>query len=130
LEQRGSVRKFAHTEFASAPIVNARVEAHKRGVKIHVILDRSQRTEKYSSADFVAHAGIPPDDGKGPDKPPNKTVNDWRGRDFTKTRIPGAQWKFSVFGVDEVFAHENGEQVVTFCCNSGALFFKSLAQKH
>ena len=45
--------------FTSAPIAKALVEAHKRGVKIEVILDRSQRTEKYSSADFVAHAGIP-----------------------------------------------------------------------
>ena len=26
---------------------------------MQVILDKSQRTEKYSSADFVAHAGIP-----------------------------------------------------------------------
>jgi hypothetical protein len=29
------------------------------GVKIQVILDRSNRTANYSSADFVAHAGIP-----------------------------------------------------------------------
>ena len=26
---------------------------------MEVILDKSQRTEKYSSADFLAHAGIP-----------------------------------------------------------------------
>jgi phosphatidylserine/phosphatidylglycerophosphate/cardiolipin synthase-like enzyme len=45
--------------FTSAPIAKALVEAHRRGVKVKVILDRSQRTEKYSSADFVAHAGIP-----------------------------------------------------------------------
>jgi hypothetical protein len=45
--------------FTSAPIAKALVEAHKRGVDVRVILDRSQRTEKYSSADFVAHAGIP-----------------------------------------------------------------------
>src|SRR5258708_3530135 len=44
--------------FTSAPIAKALVDAHKRGVKIMVILDKSQRTEKYSSADFVAHAGI------------------------------------------------------------------------
>ena len=31
----------------------------RRGVKVQVILDKSQRTEKYSAADFVAHAGIP-----------------------------------------------------------------------
>lgn len=44
--------------FTSAPIAKALVDAHKRGVKIKVLLDKSQRTEKYSSADFVAHAGI------------------------------------------------------------------------
>jgi phosphatidylserine/phosphatidylglycerophosphate/cardiolipin synthase-like enzyme len=45
--------------FTSAPIAKALVDAHKRGVRIAVILDSSQRTEKYSSADFVLHAGIP-----------------------------------------------------------------------
>ena len=45
--------------FTSAPIAKALVDAKKRGVNVQVILDRSQRTEKYSSADFVAHAGIP-----------------------------------------------------------------------
>ena len=45
--------------FTSAPIAKALVAAHKRGVDVRVILDKSQRTEKYSSADFVAHAGIP-----------------------------------------------------------------------
>ena len=29
------------------------------GVDLRVILDKSQRTERYSSADFLAHAGIP-----------------------------------------------------------------------
>jgi len=45
--------------FTSVPIAKALVDAHKRGVKIQMILDKSQRTEKYSSADFVLHAGIP-----------------------------------------------------------------------
>jgi phosphatidylserine/phosphatidylglycerophosphate/cardiolipin synthase-like enzyme len=45
--------------FTSAPIADALVDAHKRGVEVQVILDKSQRTVKYSSADFVAHAGIP-----------------------------------------------------------------------
>lgn len=45
--------------FTSAPIAAALVDAHRRGVKVEVVLDKSQRTEKYSSADFVAHAGIP-----------------------------------------------------------------------
>lgn len=45
--------------FTSKPIAKALVDAKKRRIKIEVILDKSQRSEKYSSADFVAHAGIP-----------------------------------------------------------------------
>ena len=45
--------------FTSAPIAEALVKAHKRGVKVQVILDRSQRTQKYSSADFLVNFGIP-----------------------------------------------------------------------
>jgi phosphatidylserine/phosphatidylglycerophosphate/cardiolipin synthase-like enzyme len=45
--------------FTSAPIAKALVEAQQRGVHIEVILDRSQKTEKYSAADFLLHAGIP-----------------------------------------------------------------------
>src|SRR5258706_16170197 len=36
--------------FTSAPIAKALVEAAKRGVKVDVLLDKSQRTEKYSAA--------------------------------------------------------------------------------
>jgi len=45
--------------FTSAPIAKALVDAPKRGVHVQIILDRSQRKERYSSADFTAHAGIP-----------------------------------------------------------------------
>ena len=45
--------------FTAKPIAKALVEAHRRGVKVEVILDKSQRTANYSSADFVAHGGIP-----------------------------------------------------------------------
>jgi phosphatidylserine/phosphatidylglycerophosphate/cardiolipin synthase-like enzyme len=40
------------------PAAVALVDAHKRGVRVEVLLDKSQRTEKYSAADFLAHAGI------------------------------------------------------------------------
>ena len=46
--------------FTSAPIAKALVDAHKRGVKVTVVLDKSQRSKKYSSADFVNNAGNPP----------------------------------------------------------------------
>src|SRR6185369_5733007 len=39
--------------FTSKPIAKALVDAHKRGIKIEVVLDKSQRREKYTSADFV-----------------------------------------------------------------------------
>jgi len=45
--------------FTSAPIAKALVDAAKRGVKVQVILDKSQRTEKYSGADFLLHEGVP-----------------------------------------------------------------------
>jgi phosphatidylserine/phosphatidylglycerophosphate/cardiolipin synthase-like enzyme len=44
--------------FTSAPIAKALADAKARGVEVAVILDDSQRTEKYSSADFLLHAGI------------------------------------------------------------------------
>lgn len=43
----------------SAPIAKTIVDAHKRGVKVQVILDKGQRTEKHSSATFLKNAGIP-----------------------------------------------------------------------
>ena len=44
--------------FTSAPIAKSLVTAHKRGIKVQVILDKSQRSEKYTSATFLANAGI------------------------------------------------------------------------
>lgn len=56
----------AHTEilvqaysFTSAPIAKALLAAKKRGVDVQVILDKSQRTQKYSSATFFKNVGIP-----------------------------------------------------------------------
>ncbi len=45
--------------FTSAPIAKALLDAHKRGVKVEVILDKSQKTEKYCEADFMVNVGIP-----------------------------------------------------------------------
>jgi phosphatidylserine/phosphatidylglycerophosphate/cardiolipin synthase-like enzyme len=45
--------------FTSAPIAKAIVDAHKRGVKVEVILDKSQKRDQYSSADFLTNSGIP-----------------------------------------------------------------------
>lgn len=45
--------------FTNAEIAKALSEAKKRGVDVRVILDKSQETEQYSSATFLANAGIP-----------------------------------------------------------------------
>lgn len=45
--------------FTSPAIAEAVVQAHKRGVDVRVIVDKSQLGEKYTSATFIKHAGIP-----------------------------------------------------------------------
>lgn len=54
---RRSIRVQAYS-FASAPIAKALVAAKRRGVDVAILMDKSQRLERYSSGDFVAHAGI------------------------------------------------------------------------
>ena len=44
--------------FTSAPIAKALLIAHKRNVSVKVILDRSQVTQKYSSATFLENQKI------------------------------------------------------------------------
>lgn len=45
--------------FTSTPIAKALLSAFKRGVKMEAILDKSQRTARYSSATFLANVRIP-----------------------------------------------------------------------
>ncbi len=45
--------------FTSKPIAKALLDAHRRNVRIEVLLDDSNETEKYSEADFLAQSGIP-----------------------------------------------------------------------
>jgi phosphatidylserine/phosphatidylglycerophosphate/cardiolipin synthase-like enzyme len=54
---RSSILVQAYS-FTSAPIAEALVAAKRRGVAVDVILDKSQESEKYSSADFLLHAGV------------------------------------------------------------------------
>jgi phosphatidylserine/phosphatidylglycerophosphate/cardiolipin synthase-like enzyme len=44
--------------FTSAPIAKAIIEARKRGVTFEAVLDRSNRTDKYSAATFLKNQGI------------------------------------------------------------------------
>ena len=61
--------------FTSAPIAKALLAAHKRGVKVQVILDKSQKTEKYSEADFLVNVGIP--DARSTPSTPSPTTRSW-----------------------------------------------------
>jgi phosphatidylserine/phosphatidylglycerophosphate/cardiolipin synthase-like enzyme len=45
--------------FTSAPIAKALIEAHRRGVDVRVILDKTNRTRNYSVADLLLHEGVP-----------------------------------------------------------------------
>ena len=45
--------------FTSAPIAKALTLAHKRGVKVLAVLDKSNQTQQYSAATFLLNAGIP-----------------------------------------------------------------------
>ena len=45
--------------FTSEPIAAACVAAHNRGVAVYAVLDKSQESEQYSAADFLANNGIP-----------------------------------------------------------------------
>ena len=45
--------------FTSKPIAEALIAAHKRGVKVQVLLDKSQLQGKGSKLDMLADAGVP-----------------------------------------------------------------------
>ncbi|MGO9139695.1 MAG: phospholipase D family protein [Syntrophales bacterium] len=47
------------SSFTSAPIARALTNAHKQGIKVKAILDKSQRSERYTSATYLKNAGIP-----------------------------------------------------------------------
>lgn len=57
-QARSSVLVQAY-QFTSAPIAGALRAARQRGVDVRVILDPSQRTERYSVLTFLTRAGIP-----------------------------------------------------------------------
>ena len=45
--------------FTSAPVAQALVDAHKRGVKVEVILDKSRTEKDPSQADVLLRGGVP-----------------------------------------------------------------------
>jgi len=57
-EAKQSLRVAAYS-FTSKPIAEALVAAHKRGVDVQVVLDKSNNRDKYTAATFLANMGIP-----------------------------------------------------------------------
>lgn len=57
-EAKKSIRVQAYS-FTNADIAKALLDASKRGVNVRAVLDKSQETEKYTSATFLANSGIP-----------------------------------------------------------------------
>ena len=55
---KSSIR-LAGYSFTSKLIAAALVDAKRRGIDVMVVLDKSQKTERYSGATFIANAGIP-----------------------------------------------------------------------
>jgi len=62
IEMLDNAKESVHVQaysFTSAPIATALKRAHDRGVAVRVILDKSQKSDKRSSATFLTRAGIP-----------------------------------------------------------------------
>jgi phosphatidylserine/phosphatidylglycerophosphate/cardiolipin synthase-like enzyme len=57
-EARQTVLMQAYS-FTSAPIAAALADASRRGVRVEAILDKSNKTGKYSEADFLVNSRIP-----------------------------------------------------------------------
>ena len=57
-EAQKTIRVAAYS-FTSKPIAEALMNAHKRGIDVQVVVDKSQAKAKYTSATFLANVGIP-----------------------------------------------------------------------
>lgn len=62
VRELGAAKKTVRVQaysFTSAPIAKALVDASHRGVRVEVILDRSNRTGRYSGLTFLTNAAVP-----------------------------------------------------------------------
>jgi phosphatidylserine/phosphatidylglycerophosphate/cardiolipin synthase-like enzyme len=50
---------MAAYSFTSKDVARALVDANRRGVDVRVVLDDSQKSERYTGATFLANTGIP-----------------------------------------------------------------------
>jgi len=62
VKELGRAKRFVLVQaysLNSAPIAKALVDAHRYGIKVEILLDKSQKMDRLSSADFLARTGIP-----------------------------------------------------------------------
>jgi phosphatidylserine/phosphatidylglycerophosphate/cardiolipin synthase-like enzyme len=57
-EARRSVHVAAYS-LTSKPISEALVDAHRHGIDVDVVVDKSQATARYTAATFLANQGVP-----------------------------------------------------------------------
>lgn len=57
-DARRTVHVAAYS-FTSRPIAQALIDAHRRGVAVQVVLDKSNATARYTAATFLVNQGIP-----------------------------------------------------------------------
>lgn len=57
-EAKQSIRVAAYS-FTSKPIAEALLDAHKRGIDVEVVVDKSNATARYTAAMFLANQGVP-----------------------------------------------------------------------
>lgn len=57
-DARKTLRVAAYS-FTSKDVAEALMTAHRKGVDVQVVMDRSQKSGKYSSATFLSNQGIP-----------------------------------------------------------------------
>lgn len=57
-EAKTSIRMAAYS-FTSPKVAKALVDAKKRGVDVQAVLDKSQKTERYSGCTFLVNNGVP-----------------------------------------------------------------------
>jgi phosphatidylserine/phosphatidylglycerophosphate/cardiolipin synthase-like enzyme len=57
-EAKQTIRVAAYS-FTSKPIAEALLDAHKRGIDVEVVVDKSQATARYTAATYLANQGVP-----------------------------------------------------------------------
>jgi phosphatidylserine/phosphatidylglycerophosphate/cardiolipin synthase-like enzyme len=57
-EARHTIRMAAYT-FTSRPIAEALLDAHRHGIDVDVVVDKSNATDRYTAATFLANQGVP-----------------------------------------------------------------------